>query len=59
MLSTKLDDWTHDQLDNMELTGNTRSNANYEYHVPELWGKPHPEDEREYREMYVGERSRE
>jgi len=40
----------------MELTGNTRSNAIYEYHVPAIWEKPHPEEDREYRELYIREK---
>lgn len=56
MLSAKLDDWTHEQLDVMEVMGNTRSNSTYEYHVPSMWGKCHPDDEREYRELYIREK---
>ena len=53
MLSTKLDDWTNDQLDNMDIIGNTRSNTTFEFHVPDIWGKPHPDEDREYRELYI------
>ena len=28
----------------------------YEFHVPELWQKPHHDEEREYRELYIREK---
>jgi len=46
MLSTKLDDWNHEQLDVMDMVGNTRGNEKYEYHVPDEFLKPHHQEDR-------------
>ncbi|GMH63031.1 hypothetical protein TL16_g03612 [Triparma laevis f. inornata] len=56
MLSTKLDDWTQEQLDIMDAIGNTRANERYEFHVPEEFPKPHHQEDRYYREIYIREK---
>mmetsp|Transcript_11800 Transcript_11800/g.23848 ORF Transcript_11800/g.23848 Transcript_11800/m.23848 type:complete len:502 (-) Transcript_11800:115-1620(-) len=53
MLSTKLDDWTEEQLDIMDAIGNTRANERYEFHVPDEFPKPHHQEDRYYREEYI------
>ncbi|GMI27797.1 hypothetical protein TrRE_jg6556, partial [Triparma retinervis] len=56
MLSTKLDDWNHEQLDVMDMIGNTRGNEKYEFHVPDEFLKPHHQENRFYREKYIREK---
>mmetsp|Transcript_15334 Transcript_15334/g.28644 ORF Transcript_15334/g.28644 Transcript_15334/m.28644 type:complete len:483 (+) Transcript_15334:195-1643(+) len=56
MLSTKLDDWTQEQLDVMDAIGNTRANERYEFHVPDEFPKPHHQEDRYYREIYIREK---
>ena len=53
MLSTKLDDWTEEQLDVMDAIGNTRANERYEFHVPDEYPKPHHQEDRFFREEYI------
>ncbi len=53
MLSTKLDDWNHNQLDSMDAIGNIRANEKFEFHVPDDFPKPHAQEDRYYREQYI------
>ena len=53
ILSCRLDNFTESQLDVLEHNGNLSTNERLEYHVPSSWPKPHPEEGRRYRELYI------
>lgn len=54
VLSCSLDDWTHEQVDNMEGLGNERVNKNLEFCVPKITEAPYGKDaERKTREDFI------
>ena len=54
VLSVGLDQWSEEQVAHMAAWGNERVNQLYEYHVPRDWAHPDPDEERPYRERYIG-----
>lgn len=54
VLSCSLDDWTHEQVDNMERLGNERVNETLEYCVPKTIEAPYGKDaDRKVREDFI------
>ncbi|KAL6565463.1 putative ADP-ribosylation factor GTPase-activating protein agd11 [Orobanche hederae] len=54
VLSVKLDEWTHDQVDALiEMGGNTAVNLKYEAHIPDNYRKPKPDSSTEERTDFI------
>ncbi|KAL6514890.1 putative ADP-ribosylation factor GTPase-activating protein agd11 [Orobanche gracilis] len=54
VLSVKLDEWTHDQVDALiEMGGNTAVNLKYEAHIPDNYIKPKPDSSTEERTDFI------
>jgi len=54
VLSCSLDDWTHEQVDNMERLGNEKVNKNLEFCVPKTTEAPYGKDaDRKKREDFI------
>lgn len=54
VLSVKLDEWTHEQVDTLnDMGGNEEANLKYEAHLPENYKKPKPDSTIEERTDFI------